>query len=86
MNIQIPSAYRWSIRTAEAFQVLVLLLIWCVDGASGISVAVTFAAWILFWIGVFVVIRFREKPSTLELVALGIGLLAIMAAFMAASG
>lgn len=79
MNIQIPSAYRRSIRIAEVLQVLNLLLIMCVDGASSLSVIVTFAAWIIFWIGVFVLVKFHEKPRKPELVALSIGPLVIPA-------
>ena len=76
MKLTIPTAYRRSLHFAVVVQLVAVLLSACVDD-DGSFIAITAAAWALFWAGAITLTRLRQAPTKTELVTLRYGPLAI---------
>ena len=77
MKNQVSSPYRISILVAEFFQLLCLILVKAVDADRFLWLWVMFGVWIIFWVGVYFLVKFRVRPTIPELIALSFGPLAI---------
>jgi hypothetical protein len=84
MKVQIPSPYRGSILIAELVQLLCLILVRAVDTDRFLWLWLMFGVWIVFWVGVYFLVKFRVRPTIPELIALSFGPLAIFFVVFAA--